>query len=147
MIAISAADAFWPAMDAARSPDSLVRTKLTTRTVRPTSAAKHSLRNMNNSIVGSYENEAGRAPSRCSVICGRHPNPTASLAYSQHAPHSTSSDDDGQDRRTAQAPSPRLAGIDDPAWKPAIVCARAQGNQRVFQRFFHLGEAEWAPRL
>ena len=51
MIAISVAEAFGPAMDAARSPETRVRTKLTTRTVRHTEAASHSLRHINDSII------------------------------------------------------------------------------------------------
>jgi hypothetical protein len=40
-----------PAMDAARSPESRVKMKLTTRTVRHTRAVKNSRRNTNNSIA------------------------------------------------------------------------------------------------
>src|SRR5229473_3294968 len=115
-------------MDAARSPESRVRTKLTTRTVRPTSAASHSLRNRNDSIVGNYENEAGRAGSRSRVICGQHTNPTASLACSQHAPHSTSSHDDGQVRRAAQAASQQAKPAKPNL--PSQTCAEARQGPR-----------------
>jgi hypothetical protein len=56
MIATSAAVAFGPAIDAARSPERRVKMKLTTRTVRHTKAASHSLRTINKIIVEDYDN-------------------------------------------------------------------------------------------
>ena len=56
MIAMSAALAFGPAIDAAKSPERRVKMKLTTRTVRHTKAASHSLRTINKIIVEDYDN-------------------------------------------------------------------------------------------
>jgi hypothetical protein len=55
MIAMSAALAFGPAIDAARSPERRVKMKLTTRTVKHTEAASHSLRTINKAIVEDYD--------------------------------------------------------------------------------------------
>src|ERR1700756_2369827 len=55
MIATSAALAFGPAIDAARSPERRVRTKLTTRTVRHTRAASHNRRTMNKTMSENYD--------------------------------------------------------------------------------------------
>src|SRR3981189_1444314 len=67
MIAISAAEAFGPAMDAARSPERRVKVKLTTRTVRHTKAASNSLRNIKKCIVDNYNSERVTAR-RCRTI-------------------------------------------------------------------------------
>src|SRR5258708_39025425 len=63
MIAISAALAFGPAIDAARSPERRVKMKLTTRTVRHNKAASHSLRTMNSDMVEDYDSERVTASS------------------------------------------------------------------------------------
>src|ERR1700692_879321 len=59
MIAISAAVALGPAMDTARSPESRVKVKLMTRTVRQTKAASNILRTRNKRIRNSYHWMAG----------------------------------------------------------------------------------------
>src|ERR1700680_4669728 len=64
MIAISAALALGPAMDAARSPERRVKVKLTTRTVRHTKAASASLRKINDCIVDNYDGERVTASSQ-----------------------------------------------------------------------------------
>src|ERR1700737_2334921 len=74
MIAMSAAVAFGPAMDAARSPERRVNMKLTTRTVRHTRAANHSLRNRNKRIVDNYDGGRVTASSRCRTVGWRHLN-------------------------------------------------------------------------
>src|SRR4030081_1792239 len=71
MIAMSAALAFGPAMDAARSPERRVKMKLTTRTVRHTKAASHSLRNINHFILENYDSERVTAR-RCRTLEWRH---------------------------------------------------------------------------
>src|SRR3979490_1744253 len=73
MIAMSAALAFGPAMDAARSPERRVKMKLTTRTVRHTKAASHSLRNINHFILDNYDSERVTAR-RCRTLEWRHMN-------------------------------------------------------------------------
>src|SRR5258708_29195458 len=97
MIAMSAALAFGPAIDAAKSPERRVKMKLTTRTVRHTKAASHSLRTINKIIVEDYDSARVTARSdidpsngdiriclcflhmhaTCSPIC---PKPTATTA-------------------------------------------------------------------
>src|SRR5450755_951128 len=52
---MSAALAFGPAIDAAKSPERRVKMKLTTRTVRHTKAASHSLRTINKIIFEDYD--------------------------------------------------------------------------------------------
>src|SRR3982075_2448424 len=74
MIAISAAEAFGPAMDAARSPERRVKMKLTTRTVRHTKAASNSLRNINKCIVDNYDSEPVTASSDVEPWKWRHRN-------------------------------------------------------------------------
>jgi hypothetical protein len=48
-------------MDAARSPETRVKVKLTTRTVKHTKAASDSLRNKSNRIVENYDSERATA--------------------------------------------------------------------------------------
>src|ERR1700730_9800409 len=72
MMAISAALAFGPAMDAARSPERRVKMKLTTRTVRHTRAASHNLRTMNKTIADNYDSEPVTASSDVEPLHWRH---------------------------------------------------------------------------
>lgn len=60
-------------MDAARSPERRVKMKLTTRTVRHTKAASHSLRNTNHFILDNYDSERVTAR-RCRTLEWRHMN-------------------------------------------------------------------------
>ena len=103
MISISAAVAFGPAIEMARSPDKRVSTKLTTSTVRHTSAARHSLRKKTQhgaaycakKISRKVPIPAGRAQSprrktrgrrcNCTVSIGRGCAPTASDPAEQPA--------------------------------------------------------------
>src|SRR6266404_6362146 len=89
MIAMSAALAFGPAMDAARSPERRVKMKLTTRTVRHTKAASHSLRNTNHFILDNYDSERVTAR-RCRTLERRHMNLRVNLpvfsAYARNMP-------------------------------------------------------------
>src|SRR3979411_1235929 len=80
MIAMSAALAFGPAMDAARSPERRVKMKLTTRTVRHTKAASHSLRNINHFILDNYDSERVTAR-RCRTLEWRHMNLYVGLPF------------------------------------------------------------------
>src|SRR5258708_14055321 len=70
MIAISSALAFGPPMDAARSPERRVRMKLTTRTVRHTRAATHSLRTINKDIADNYDSQLTTASSDVGPLDG-----------------------------------------------------------------------------
>src|SRR5450759_3682877 len=84
MIAISAAVAFGPAIDAARSPERRVKMKLTTRTVKQTKAASHSLRNINDCIVDNYDGERVTASSTCRRIGMATSNLPVSSAYARN---------------------------------------------------------------
>src|SRR5260370_33238851 len=81
MIAISAALAFGPARDAARSPERRVKMKLTTRTVRHTRAASHSLRSINSDIADNYDSEPVTASSDVEPLQWRHLNLPVFSAY------------------------------------------------------------------
>jgi hypothetical protein len=80
MMAISLALAFGPAIDAARSPDSRVKVKLTTRTVRHTRAASHSLRSMNSDMIEDYDSTRVTASS---YLDQKHGDTPASAAASR----------------------------------------------------------------
>src|SRR5882762_10617249 len=84
MIAISAAEAFGPAMDAARSPERRVKMKLTTRTVRHTKAASNSLRNINKCIVDNYDSEPVTASSDVEPWQWRHRNLPVFSTYARN---------------------------------------------------------------
>ena len=58
-----AALALGPAIDAARSPERRVKTKLTTSTVKHTAAASHALRTMNNAMGENYDSELNTSSS------------------------------------------------------------------------------------
>src|SRR6202022_2721843 len=84
MIAISAALAFGPPMDAARSPERRVKMKLTTRTVRHTKAASHSLRTINKTIADNYDSEPVTASSDVEPLQWRHRNLPVFSAYARN---------------------------------------------------------------
>src|ERR1700676_312297 len=84
MIAISAALAFGPAMDAARSPERRVKMKLTTRTVRHTKVASNSLRTINKDIVENYDSARVAASSDVAPSQWRHPNLPVFSAYARN---------------------------------------------------------------
>src|SRR5216684_6050859 len=84
MIAISAALAFGPAMDAARSPERRVKMKLTTRTVKHTKAASNSLRTINKDIVENYDSARVAASSDVAPLQWRHPNLPVFSAYARN---------------------------------------------------------------
>src|ERR1700688_749223 len=84
MIATSAAEAFGPAIDAARSPERRVRMKLTTRTVRHTKAASHSLRTINKTITDNYDSEPVTASSDVEPLQWRHRNLPVVSTYARN---------------------------------------------------------------
>src|ERR1700736_4035230 len=84
MIATSAAEAFGPAIDAARSPERRVRMKLTTRTVRHTKAASHSLRTINKTITDNYDSEPVTASSDVEPSQWGHRNLPVFSAYARN---------------------------------------------------------------
>jgi hypothetical protein len=84
MIAISAALAFGPPMDAAKSPERRVKMKLTTRTVRHTKAASHSLRTINKTIADNYDSEPITASSDVEPLQWRHRNLPVFSAYARN---------------------------------------------------------------
>src|ERR1700686_226274 len=109
MIATSAALAFGPAIDAARSRERRVRTKLTTSTVRHTRAASHNLRTINKTIADNYDSKPVTAssdlalrngdieiclcflhmPATCSPICpSLRQRPPRSMCTRQRIDHS-----------------------------------------------------------
>src|ERR1700682_4903702 len=85
MIAISAALALGPAMDAARSPERRVKVKLTTRTVRHTRAASANLRKINDCIADTYDGEGVTASSRQNHCNGDTETACLYCICSQHA--------------------------------------------------------------
>src|ERR1700688_3411544 len=84
MIATSAAEAFGPAIDAARSPERRVRMKLTTRTVRHTKAASHSLRTINKTITDNYDSEPVTASSDVEPLQCRRRNLQVLSTYARN---------------------------------------------------------------
>src|SRR5260370_24170003 len=84
MIATSAAVAFGPAIDAARSPERRVKMKLTTRTVRHTKAASHSLRTINKIIVEDYDSARVAASADIEPWQRRHPHLPMFSAYARN---------------------------------------------------------------